>query len=356
MPGEPAGHLDPPAVRDRFVRGLPKAELHLHIEGTLEPEMMFALAHRNGVDLPYADVEAVRKAYVFDSLQSFLDLYYAGCAVLVTEQDFYQLTLAYLERAASQGVVHAEVFFDPQTHTDRGVPFGTVVTGICRGLDEGRLRWGISWRLILCFLRHLSEEAALATLDQAVPFRHLIAAVGLDSSELGHPPSDFTGVFERARLDGLPAVAHAGEEGPPAYIWEALDLLQARRIDHGVRCWEDQALVDRLVDDQVPLTVCPLSNVRLGVFPDLEQHNLAVLLRRGLRVTVNSDDPAYFGGYVADNMAATAEALDLGHDEIVQLARNSFLASFLAEPALRRHLAAIDRYDDATPWDGNRPA
>jgi len=353
MPGEQAGDPDPRAVRDRFVRGLPKAELHLHIEGTLEPEMMFALAQRNGVRLPYADVESVRKAYVFDSLQSFLDVYYAGCAVLVTEEDFYELTIAYLERAASEGVVHAEIFFDPQTHTDRGVPFGTVVTGICRGLDRGRQRWGISWRLILCFLRHLSAEAAMATLDQAAPFRHLIAAVGLDSSELGHPPSAFAGVFERARLDGLPAVAHAGEEGPPRYIWEALDQLRALRIDHGVRCWEDQELVDRLVADRVPLTVCPLSNVRLGVFPDLEAHNLAVLLRRGLRVTVNSDDPAYFGGYVADNMVAVVEALGLSRDEIVQLARNSFLASFLDEPDVGRHLAAIDRFVAVTPWDGS---
>jgi adenosine deaminase len=356
MPGEQAGPLEAGAVRYRFIRGLPKAELHLHIEGTLEPEMMFALAHRNGVDLPYADVAAVREAYVFDSLQSFLDLYYAGCAVLLTEQDFYELTTAYLDRAAAQGVVHAEVFFDPQTHTDRGVPFAAVVAGITRGLDEGRRRRGISCRLILCFLRHLSAEAAMATLDQAEPFRHLIAAVGLDSSELGHPPSDFTGVFERARHDGLPAVAHAGEEGPPGYIREALDLLGALRIDHGVRCWEDQALVDRLVADQVPLTVCPLSNVRLGVFPSLEQHNLAVLLRRGLRVTVNSDDPAYFGGYVADNMVGVAEALELSGDEIVQLARNSFLASFVDEPTLRRHLAAIDRFVATTPWDGSRPA
>ena len=270
-----------------FVRGLPKAELHLHIEGTLEPEMMFALATRNGVSLPYPDVAAVRRAYVFDDLQSFLDVYYAGCAVLVTEQDFYDLTIAYLSRVAAEGVSHVEIFFDPQTHTDRGVPFATVVNGISRALEDGHRQWRVSWRLILCFLRHLSAEEAMATLDQALPFRHLIAAVGLDSSELGHPPSAFEAVFRRARQEGLPAVAHAGEEGPPGYIWEALEVLHARRIDHGVRCWEDQVLVERLVADQVPLTVCPLSNVKLGVFPDMAHHNLAVLLRRGLRVTVN---------------------------------------------------------------------
>jgi adenosine deaminase len=335
---------DPVARGDRaaFVRRLPKAELHLHIEGTLEPEMMFSLAARNRVDLPYADVEAVRRAYVFDDLQSFLDLYYAGCAALVTEPDFYELTAAYLDRAAAEGVSHAEIFFDPQTHTDRGIPFGTVVGGIGRALEDGQRRLGISWRLIMCFLRHLSPDAAMATLEEALPFREVITAVGLDSSELGHPPSEFESVFSRAREEGFLAVAHAGEEGPPSYIWEALDLLEARRIDHGVRCSEDRPLMERLRADQVPLTVCPLSNVKLGVFPDLAHHNLAVLLRYGLRVTVNSDDPAYFGGYVADNLVATAEALGLDDEEIVQLARNSFLASFIDEADRRRHLSAID--------------
>jgi len=333
--------------RMRFIHQLPKAELHLHIEGTLEPEMMMALATRNRISLPYDDVDAVRRAYVFEDLQSFLDVYYAGCAVLVTEQDFYDLTIAYLGRAATQGVSHVEVFFDPQTHTDRGIPFGTVVDGICRAFDEGRRRWRISWRLILCFLRHLGADAAMATLDQALPYRHLLTAVGLDSAELGYPPSHFEAVFRRAGVEGLPGVAHAGEEGPPAYIWEALDQLGVLRIDHGVRCWEDLALVDRLLADQVPLTVCPLSNVRLGVFPDLGHHNLAVLLRHGLRVTVNSDDPAYFGGYVADNLVAVAEALDLDRNEIVQLARNSFLSSFLDDADKRRRLADVNAF--ATP-------
>jgi adenosine deaminase len=325
-----------------FIHGLPKAELHLHIEGTLEPEMMFALATRNGISLPYADVKAVRRAYVFDDLQSFLDVYYAGCAVLVTEQDFYDLTTAYLERAAAQGVTHTEIFFDPQTHTDRGIPFDTVVTGICRALDDGQRRWTITWRLILCFLRHLSADAAMSTLEESLPYRHLITAVGLDSSELGHPPSKFEAVFRRARQEGLLTVAHAGEEGPPRYIWESLEQLHVRRIDHGVRCLEDQLLVDRLVADQTPLTVCPLSNVKLGVFPDLAHHNLATLLRLGLRVTVNSDDPAYFGGYVADNLVAVADALALDPGEIVQLARNSFLASFLDEADKASRLAELD--------------
>jgi adenosine deaminase len=333
----------------RFIHGLPKAELHLHIEGTLEPEMMFALAARNGVSLPYADVAAVRRAYIFDDLQSFLDVYYAGCAVLVTEQDFYDLTAAYLTRAVAQGVSHVEIFFDPQTHTDRGVPFATVVTGITRALVDGQRQRQVSWRLILCFLRHLSAAAAMATLEEALPFRQLIAAVGLDSSELGHPPSAFEAVFRRAREEGLPAVAHAGEEGPPGYIWEALDQLHVRRIDHGIRCWEDPLLMDRLVAEQVPLTVCPLSNVKLGAFPDLAHHNLALLLRRGLLVTVNSDDPAYFGGYVADNMVAAAAALALDRGEIVRLARNSFLASFLDEADKRQRLADIDRFTTSGP-------
>ncbi|HEY1990570.1 MAG TPA: adenosine deaminase [Acidimicrobiales bacterium] len=328
--------------REAFVRGLPKAELHLHIEGTLEPEMMFALAERNQVALPYPDVEAVRRAYVFDDLQSFLDLYYAGCAVLVTEPDFYDLTIAYLRRAVAQGVAHTEIFFDPQTHTDRGIPFATVVSGIHRALEDGQRQWGITWRLILCFLRHLSADAAMATLEEALPFREVITVVGLDSGELGNPPSKFEAVFCRAREEGFLAVAHAGEEAGPSYIWEALDLLQVRRIDHGIHCSEDPVLMERLRADQVPLTVCPLSNVQLGSFPDLAHHNLAALLRDGLRVTVNSDDPAYFGGYVADNLVAVAEALGLDDDEIVQLARNSFLASFLDEADRRRHLSAID--------------
>ncbi len=323
-------------------RALPKAELHLHIEGTLEPELMFRLAQRNGVELPYPDVEAVRAAYVFDDLQSFLDIYYAGCRVLVTEQDFYDLTAAYLERAAAQGVRHAEIFFDPQTHTDRDIAFATVIDGITRALADGEREHGITSRVILCFLRDLSAESAMATLDAAAAHREKITAVGLDSAEVGNPPSKFGAVFDRARAEGFLTVAHAGEEGPPAYMWEALDLLHVRRIDHGVRCTEDEVLVKRLVGEQVPLTVCPLSNVKLRVFDTLADHNLATLLRCGLLVTVNSDDPAYFGGYVADNFRETAAALALTDDEVLQLARNSFLAAFLDDDARAQHLAEID--------------
>ncbi len=327
-----------------FARDLPKAELHLHIEGTLEPDLMFELARRNGVNLPYASVEDVRRAYVFRDLQSFLDIYYAGCQALIKEQDFYDLTLAYLTRAASQGVRHAEIFFDPQTHTDRGVPFETVVTGIHRALEDGRARLNITSGLILCFLRHLSEEAAMRTLDESLPHREWILAVGLDSSELGHPPAKFRGVYDRAREAGLLAVAHAGEEGPPAYVWEALDVLKVRRIDHGVRSIEDERLVSRLAEEQIPLTVCPLSNVRLRVFPNLKSHNLEQLLDRGLLVTVNSDDPAYFGGYVGENFRASAAALDLSREQLLRLARNSFVASFLSDAAKRAYLDDLDRF------------
>jgi adenosine deaminase len=331
---------------ETFARDLPKAELHLHIEGTLEPELMFELARRNGIRVPYASVEEVRRAYVFSDLQSFLEIYYAGCCVLLKEQDFYDLTWAYLTRAAAQGVRHAEIFFDPQTHTDRGVPFETVVTGIHRALQDGRAQLNISSGLILCFLRHLSVESAIETLTEAQPFQDWILAVGLDSSEKGNPPSKFREAYARAAQSGLLAVAHAGEEGPPSYIWEALDLLHARRIDHGVRCADDERLVARLVDERIPLTVCPLSNVKLRVFPSLEQHNLKRLLDRGLLVTVNSDDPAYFGGYVGDNLAAVAAALALGQAELVTLARNSFVASFLPQAEKRRHLDQIDRFLD----------
>lgn len=327
-----------------FVRKLPKAELHLHIEGTLEPEMMFELARRNGVDLPYASIQDVRRAYVFSDLQTFLDIYYAGCRVLLTEQDFYDLTWAYLNRAAAQGVRHAEIFFDPQTHTGRGVPFETVITGIHRALAEGRVRLNITSGLILCFLRHLSEPAALQTLAEALPYGKWILAVGLDSSEVGNPPTKFREVYQRARDAGLLAVAHAGEEGPPAYVWEALDALKARRIDHGVRSMEDERLVARLVEEQIPLTVCPMSNVKLRVFPNLASHNLKGLLDRGLLVTVNSDDPAYFGGYVADNFGASAAALDLSREQLLTLAGNSFKASFLPDETKRAYLAELDRF------------
>ncbi|TMC39462.1 MAG: adenosine deaminase [Chloroflexi bacterium] len=325
-----------------FARDLPKAELHLHIEGTLEPELMFDLARRNGVSLPFASVDEVRRAYVFSDLQSFLDIYYAGCRVLIQEQDFYDLAWAYLARAATQGVRHAEIFFDPQTHIDRGVPFEAVVTGIHRALQEGRTRLDITSGLILCFLRHLSAEAAMQTLNEALPYRDWILAVGLDSSEVGYPPAKFKDVYDRAREVGLLAVAHAGEEGPPSYIWEALELLHARRIDHGVRCMEDERLMERLVEEQIPLTVC--SNVRLRVFPDLRSHPLKQLLDRGLLVTVNSDDPAYFGGYVGDNLQEVASALDLSREQVIALARNSFIASFISEEQKRRYLDELDRF------------
>jgi len=314
---------------DRFIRAIPKAELHLHIEGTLEPELMFELAKKHGVKLPYASVEALRAAYQFDDLQSFLDLYYAGAAVLRDEDDFHALTMAYLRRSHADGVVHVEIFFDPQTHTERGIPFATALSGIRRALADGEREFGITHRLILCFLRHLSAESAMATLEQALPYKDAIAAVGLDSSERGHPPSKFVAVFERARREGWLTVAHAGEEGPPAYIVEALDLLHVSRIDHGVRCEEDPALVERLARSRVPLTVCPLSNVKLCVYKRIEDHNIKRLLDQGLCVTVNSDDPAYFGGYVAANFDALRAGLGLSREDIRKLAANSIEASFL---------------------------
>jgi adenosine deaminase len=323
---------------------LPKAELHLHIEGTLESGLMLEMAGRNRVDLPYADEEAVHRAYVFEDLQSFLDIYYAACSVLVSEYDFYELTLAYLRRASSQGVHHAEIFFDPQTHTDRGIAFATVVNGISNALADGERELGITSRLIMCFLRHLSAEAAMDTLETALPHRDAIIGVGLDSSELGNPPVKFRDVYDRARVEGFLAVAHAGEEGPAEYIWQALDVLKVQRIDHGVRCTQDERLVERLVAEQVPLTVCPFSNVKLRVVPELRKHNFGEMLRRGLVVTINSDDPSYFGGYVGDNYIGTADALGLTLDEMLRVARNSFSASFLPDADKRRHLQAVDAY------------
>jgi adenine deaminase len=302
---------------------------------------MFELARRNEVPVPYETVGQVRQAYVFTDLQSFLDIYYQACAVLIDERDFYELTIAYLERARAQGVRHAEIFFDPQTHTDRGVEFGTVVSGISRALREGE-RLGVSSHLIMCFLRHLSASEAMATLEQALAYRELIIAVGLDSSELGNPPEKFREVFRRARDEGFRAVAHAGEEGPPEYIWQALDVLGAERIDHGVRCLEDARLVRRLASERIPLTVCPLSNIKLRVFEELEQHPLARMLAHDLCATVNSDDPAYFGGYIGENFTASAAALGLEDEAIVQLARNSFSGSFLDDAAKSRYLAEID--------------
>ncbi|MGY6631472.1 MAG: adenosine deaminase [Wenzhouxiangella sp.] len=326
------------------IQSLPKVELHLHIEGSLEPELMFALAERNGVELPWHSVDDIRQAYQFTDLQSFLDIYYAGAAVLQTEQDFHDLTWAYLERARGDKVRHTEIFFDPQTHTDRGIDFDTVVAGITSALDRGREELGISSELILCFLRHLSADQAMATLKQALPWKHRIIAVGLDSSEQGHPPEKFTAVFDRAREEGFLTVAHAGEEGPPEYIEQALDLLKVKRIDHGVRCLEDPKLVRRLQKEQVPLTVCPLSNIKLCVFDRLENHNLKTLLDAGLRVTINSDDPAYFGGYIGENFDATAQALTLSLDDIEQLARNAVTASFLDPDRQQDLMIEIDHW------------
>jgi adenosine deaminase len=327
--------------RLQLIAALPKVELHVHIEGTLEPEMMFALAARNGVELPYPDGAALRAAYQFHDLQSFLDLYYAGCAVLQSEQDFYDLTAAYLARAAADGVVHSEIFFDPQTHTARGIPFERVLSGICGALQDGEKQHGISSGLILCFLRHLPEAEAHRTLDAALPFADRLLGVGLDSSELGHPPHEFERVFARGRALGLRAVAHAGEEGPADYIEEALNYLRVERIDHGIRCDEDEALMDRLARERIPLTVCPLSNLKLKVVPSLSEHNLKRLLDRGLCVTVNSDDPAYFGGYIADNFRALCDALPLTAADLVQLTENALAASFMPDVAKARHLLRL---------------
>ena len=329
---------------DRFISGLPKAELHMHIEGSLEPELMFELARRNGVDIPFASVDEIRSAYSFSNLQDFLDIYYQGASVLRTEADFRDLAAAYFDRAAADRVVHAEIFFDPQTHTARGIGFDIVMRGLLAGMDEAEARHGITSRLILCFLRHLDEDDAFATLKQAEPWLDRIEAVGLDSSELGHPPSKFARVFAAAAAMGLRRVAHAGEEGPPAYIHEALDILKIDRLDHGNRALEDQALTERLAQEQMTLTVCPLSNLKLCVVPDMESHPIDAMLAAGLRATINSDDPAYFGGYVNDNYRAAATARGLGRDALATLARNSFLGSFLPEEAIAAHLARLDAY------------
>ncbi|MFJ7197735.1 MULTISPECIES: adenosine deaminase [unclassified Streptomyces] len=325
---------------------LPKAELHLHIEGTLEPELAFALARRNGVRLPYADTEELRTAYLFEDLQSFLDLYYALMAVLRTEEDFEELADAYLARAAAQGVRHAEIFFDPQAHTARGVPIGTVVEGLGRALDRSEEKHGISTQLIMCFLRDQSAESALETLEAAKPYLHRISAVGLDSAEVGHPPAKFREVYEAAGALGLRKVAHAGEEGPPEYIREALDVLGVERIDHGLRCMEDPELVERLVAGRVPLTLCPLSNVRLRAIDTLEEHPLRAMMAAGLLCTVNSDDPAYFGGYAGDTFHAVREALGLDQEQLRTLARNSFEAAFLDHDEERRarYLSEVEAY------------
>ena len=321
---------------------MPKAELHIHIEGSLEPELIFEMARRNGVALPYASVEELRKAYAFTNLQSFLDIYYAGASVLLKSQDFYDMTWAYLERAKADNVVRAEIFFDPQTHTARDVPMAVVFDGLHRACEDGREKLGIDSELIMCFLRHLSEEDAFETLEQAMPFRDKFIGVGLDSSELGHPPEKFARVFAKCRELGLHLVAHAGEEGPPEYVWTALDVLKVERIDHGVQSAKDAALMKRLAHDRIPLTVCPLSNQKLCVFPQLADHNIGALLDAGLVATINSDDPAYFGGYINDNFIETFKATGLTPAQAVQLARNSFEASFTDARTKARYGAALD--------------
>ena len=326
-----------------LIRALPKAELHVHIEGTFEPGLMFEIAQRNQIAIPYQSVEEVKQAYNFHNLQSFLDIYYAGANVLIHEQDFYDLAWAYFEKCAADHVVHTEMFFDPQTHTDRGIAFATVINGLQRACDDAQRKLGISSRLIMCFLRHLSEEAAFETLEQALPFKAQIIAVGLDSSELGHPPSKFERVFAKARELGFLTVAHAGEEGPAEYVWEALDLLKVNRIDHGVRSEEDPQLMQRLIAEKMPLTVCPLSNLKLCVVNDMAEHNIRRLLQQGVQVTVNSDDPSYFGGYMNDNFIAVAEALDLSNEELKQLAVNSFEASFISDAEKQRWKAQIEK-------------
>ena len=327
-----------------FIHGIPKAELHIHIEGSLEPELMFELAAKNKIDLPYQSIADIRRAYDFTNLQSFLDIYYQGTQVLLTEDDFYQMTRAYLQKAFEQNVRHAEIFFDPQTHTARGVDFETVVQGIHRALSDAGRELGLSSKLIMCFLRDLSAAEAMETLEQALPFKDRIAAVGLDSAEMGHPPEKFKDVFDLARRNGFKPVAHAGEEGPAAYIWQALNLLKVKRIDHGVRCMEDPGLVDYLVKAQIPLTVCPLSNIKLRVFNNMRRHNFKKLLNLGLCVTVNSDDPAYFGGYIEDNFRALQATHKLSYKDIYKIASNAFKASFLTRAEKQKYLYELDGY------------
>lgn len=329
----------------RYIESIPKAELHVHIEGTFEPELMFEMATRNSIALRYGSVEEVRNAYRFNNLQDFLDIYYAAASVLVHEEDFYDLTASYLRRALADNVIHTEIFFDPQTHTARGISFSTVINGITRAMEDARKKWGISSKLIMCFLRHLSEASASETLQSALPYREKIIAVGLDSSEKGHPPGKFFNVFNRVREEGFFAVAHAGEEGPAEYVWEAIDLLEAERIDHGVRSIDDPILMEELCDREIPLTVCPLSNLKLKVVKKLEELPVKIFLDNGIRVTLNSDDPAYFGGYINENYLQTAEALGLSKNDIFTLARNSFMASFITEPERSRFLEKLHDFD-----------
>lgn len=329
---------------DQFIDDMPKVELHLHIEGSLEPELMFELAQRNKVTIPFKSVDEVRAAYDFGNLQDFLDIYYQGMSVLQTEQDFYDLTMAYLKRVAVQNVMHTEIFFDPQGHTERGVAFDTVLNGITRALNDGRTQMGVTSHLIMCFLRHLSEEKAFETLKQAIPYKDRILGVGLDSSEVGHPPSKFERVFAEARREGFLLVAHAGEEGPPAYVWEALDGLKIDRMDHGNRSLEDGALVKRIANDGIALTVCPLSNLRLCGVKDMKDHPLKKMLDLGLRATVNSDDPAYFGGYMTENFKAVAHALSLTRDDLLTLTRNGIEASFVSNDDKARMTQRLEKF------------
>lgn len=327
-----------------FIEKLPKAELHVHIEGTLEPETMFRIAERNKIILPYNSVEEVRAAYAFTNLQSFLDIYYNGAKVLVTEEDFYELTWEYIEKIHKDSVRHTEIFFDPQTHTARNIPFRTVIHGIKRALDDAKSRFNISSKLIMCFLRHLSEEDAIKTLQQSLPYEKYIYGVGLDSSELGNPPTKFKKVFNMALKEGFVTVAHAGEEGPADYIWDSIKELHIRRVDHGVRSIDDENLLGYLKRSQIPLTVCPLSNIKLCVFKEMKDHNIKELLDKGLLVTVNSDDPAYFGGYLNNNYIEIQKGLNLTRDDLIKLAKNSFMASFLPPDEIEQYLNEINRY------------
>ena len=329
---------------DAFIHGIPKAELHIHVEGSLEPELMLELADKNGIRLPFESVTDIRRAYDFTDLKSFLDIYYHGAKVLLTEDDFYQMTRAYLHKASRQNVRHTEIFFDPQTHTARGIQFETVVQGIRRALSDAGRQLGMSSKLIMCFLRDMSAAEALITLEQALPFKDFISGVGLDSAEMGHPPEKFKDVFNMARQNGFRTVAHAGEEGPPEYIWQALNLLKAERIDHGVRCIEDAGLVEYLVKEKVPLTVCPLSNIKLRIFDDMRQHNFKQLLDLGLCVTVNSDDPAYFGGYIEDNIRVLQAEHKLTFQDIYKISRNAFEAAFLTSAEKQRYLNELDEF------------
>lgn len=328
----------------KFIKGIPKAELHLHIEGSLEPEMMFNLAKRNGLRLPYDNVEAIRRAYDFSNLQDFLDIYYAGMSVLITEQDFFDLTMAYIEKCDRDNVTHVEIFFDPQGHTERGINFNTVIFGINKALEHGKQKFDISYKVIMCFLRHLSEEDAFKTLDEAKEYLSLIDGVGLDSSEVGNPPAKFKNVFDKAKSLGLKLVAHAGEEGPPEYVEEALSVLNIDRLDHGNRALESDNLVNKLAEQQIALTVCPLSNLKLCVIDDIKNHPILLMLDKGLLATVNSDDPSYFGGYVNDNFNALSQNLPLKKEHVIQLVRNSFIGSFLTDTEKQKQLSRIDDY------------